>query len=143
MPIEWTSALESGVREIDDQHKQLFLCMNSFFDAWVGKKSAAEIKRHFQFLERYVDTHFSWEEKYMLRFKYPSYAEHKARHDELTRSFMKLENEFNEFGPTEDLLDSMSRFLIDWLLSHIHGFDIALGAFLKKKTADAPISSND
>lgn len=143
MPIQWTAALESGVREIDDQHMQLFQCMNGFFDAWMGKKSVVEIKNQFQFLEHYVNTHFAWEERFMLLFKYPSYEAHKAQHDELAGGFRTLENEFDTSGPTEELLDSMSRFLINWLLGHIHGFDIALGAFLKKETAKAGIASND
>lgn len=134
MPIQWTPALESGVREIDDQHKQLFRCMNDFFDAWVGRKSVAEIRNQFQFLEQYINVHFAWEEKFMLRFSYPAYDEHKAQHDALAGSFLSLDMKFVQSGPTEELLDTMSRFLINWLLGHIHGYDLALGAFLKKKT---------
>ena len=56
--MEWTQDLSVGVREIDDQHKELISRMNSFFDVMKSNNREQEIMKMLDFLADYVVTHF-------------------------------------------------------------------------------------
>lgn len=133
MSIEWTADLTAGVKEIDNQHKELFQRINSLLDACNRGKGKAEVGKVIKFLEDYVITHFSEEEKYMVKYDYPDYLSHKKQHSEFMENFLKLKTQFEAEGPGVHIVVITNRLIIDWLRNHIRKTDTALGSFLKTK----------
>lgn len=134
MAIEWTVDLATGVDEIDNQHKELFQRINSLLSACREGKGRDEVKKVVQFLEDYVITHFSTEEKYMGRHNYPDYTSHKQQHLEFMENFYKIKTQFEAEGAAVHIIVTINHLVVDWLKNHIRKLDKALGVFLKTKS---------
>ena len=134
MAIEWTADLSTGVQEIDNQHKELFQRINSLLDACNHGKGKEEVKKVILFLENYVITHFSEEEKYMNKHDYPDGMSHKKQHLEFMENFFRLKTQFEAEGPGVHIVVITNRLVVDWLRNHIRKTDMALGSFLKTKS---------
>lgn len=136
MVLQWTEALATGVEEIDNQHKELFRRINNLRDAMKQGKGRMDIGTLLKFLEDYVVSHFSAEEKFMARENYPDTDYHKEQHSRFREAFAKLKGEL-EAGTTEftDLVvtSETNSLLGNWWINHISKVDKALGAFLKTK----------
>lgn len=133
MLIQWTPDLAVGVKQIDDQHKELYSRINQLLEACgqgKGREAVAEILR---FLEEYVVTHFGDEEKYMKMYSYPGYTAHKSQHTLFIDSLKELKDTFAKYGPGINLIISTNHVVVDWLNNHIRQTDTKLGAFLKDK----------
>jgi hemerythrin len=137
MAIAWTAALAVGVEEIDSQHKELFIRLNSLLVAMREGQGKNEIAKTLKFLEDYVVEHFGAEDKLMVKYGYPIQAAqaHRKEHADFVRTFGELKTEAQSAagaGPTFVL--KLQRTVCDWLLSHIGKTDLALGQFLKTQT---------
>jgi hemerythrin len=133
MAMEWTDDLSTGSVSIDDQHKELFERINALLEACKQGKGKAEVSQVIWFLDDYVVTHFSAEEKYMETHHYPDFGKHKALHLEFMDNFADLKREFEEEGAGVHLVVKTNQLVVQWLLDHIRKIDKALGAFLKAK----------
>ena len=137
MAIQWTEELATGVSVIDNQHKELFVRINTLLDACSRGRGKEELGRVIQFLEDYVITHFSEEEMRMKQHAYPDYASHKALHEEFIRNFKDLREQFITDGPAVYVVIKTNHVVVDWLTAHIKKVDKALGSFLKDKQASS------
>ncbi len=133
MAIEWTEDLATGVKEIDNQHKELFQRINNLLDACNHGKGKEEVKKVISFLEDYVITHFSEEEKYMGKYDYPDFMSHKKQHLEFMENFFRIKTQFEAEGPGVHIVVITNNLIVDWLRNHIRKTDRALGSFLKTK----------
>ncbi len=133
MAIEWTEDLATGSSEIDRQHKELFNRVNALLEACRQGKGKAEVSKVVQFLDDYVTTHFSEEEKYMRKYDYPTYATHKAQHLEFIENFSELKRQIEKEGAGVHLLVKTNHMIVQWLINHISKVDRALGTFLKAR----------
>lgn len=133
MALRWTQDLSVGVDVIDDQHKELFIRVNSLVDAMGEGKGKKEIDKVLKFLEDYVVTHFRTEETYMNRYKYPNYPSHKAEHEGFVKAFIDFEKDLETHGASSLLTVKVGCWLSDWLINHISKVDKAMGAFLKRQ----------
>jgi len=133
MAIEWTNDLATGSDEIDSQHKELFDRINNLLEACRHGKGKEEVQKTISFLEDYVGTHFSAEEKYMDKYEYPDYGSHRRQHLEFMGNFYGLKTQFETEGPGVHIIANTNHMVVDWLLNHIRKLDKALGAFLKTK----------
>ena len=129
--MEWTQDLSTGVNEIDDQHKELFLRINSLLDSCRQGRGKAEVGKVIIFLEDYVLTHFGTEEKYMIESGYPDFVSHKAQHTEFIANFSELKGKFQNEGVGVHVVLHANRLVVDWLINHIRKKDKSLGGFLK------------
>ena len=131
MAITWTEDLAVNIPEIDDQHKELFDRINLLFEACNKGEGRTEIGRTILFLEDYVKTHFSEEEKNMVSSQYPGYGAHKAQHAQFTDNLNSIKRQLNEEGPGVHIIIQTNRLVIDWLKDHIRTVDKAFGAYLQ------------
>ena len=126
--IQWGSALEVGVKEIDGQHQILVRMLNDLHDA-MGKGHGKEaLEKLFNDLASYTASHFAMEERLMQRRAYPQRDDHLQEHNELIKTIAKLQSDFGA-GKVMLTLDVM-KFLKEWLGKHILGTDKALATFL-------------
>lgn len=68
MPI-YDDSLSTGVRSIDDQHKELFDKINNLLAACREGKGKEEVAKVMKFLSDYVIDHFGTEEGYMVTYR--------------------------------------------------------------------------
>lgn len=133
MSVEWTPDLGTEVKEIDDQHKELFKRIDSLLEAWKQGKAVAEVDKVISFLTEYVVFHFGNEQKYMQKFGYTNTVQHLAQHDQFVKAFGRLRDRFAAEGVKPELIEDATQLLVDWLKNHIKYSDKALGLFLKRK----------
>lgn len=127
--VRWTENLSVGVVEIDNQHKELFERVDQLVQAMSEGKGKAEIDATISFLEKYVVTHFTAEERLMARSSYPDYEEHAAQHQAFVEAFDALKGSIGAASGSLTVIQ-LHRSVVDWLITHIGRSDKALGAFI-------------
>lgn len=132
MAIEWKEELAVGVREVDDQHKELFQKINDLFNACSTGKGKEYIDNVIRYLQDYVVLHFGSEEKLQKQNNYPGYESHKAQHQQFIKDFTALKEKIEKNGVTGLTIVQLNQVLVDWLVNHIRKSDKALGAFIKE-----------
>ena len=130
-PIDWDEKFSVNVKEIDDEHKNLFLLFNKLQDGINTGKSNHELEQALSELIDYTILHFTTEEKLMQQFSYIGFVEHKRIHDDLIAEAMKLQEKFSQGKIV--LSDQVSGFLTDWLTDHILDTDKKYGPLFKNK----------
>jgi hemerythrin len=131
--VKWDKSLSVGIKLIDEQHKMLIQRLNDLEDACSKDVDAQKVMKTLNFLIEYTDLHFSTEEKHMTSLKYPGLKDHRKKHGEFRAVLDGLLDDFNEEGGTQPLVESIDRFMVNWLVEHIKGTDVEFGRFLKKK----------
>ena len=131
MTIQWTEALATDIEDIDHQHQELFGRINDLLQACNQGKGRAEVGKTISFLEDYVGTHFSAEEKIMLAHRFPGYVAHKAEHVRFTANLKDLKRQMIDDGPGIHIIILTNHIVIDWLINHIRTRDKAFGAYMR------------
>jgi hemerythrin len=95
--------------------------INDLHDAMKNAKSREVSLEIINKMAEYTKFHFSTEEKYMKRFAYPDYEEHKMEHEKFVEKVLAFKKNYEEgkAGVSYDILN----FLKDWLVGHIQGTD--------------------
>ena len=106
---EFTKRLETGNSIIDTEHKELILAVNKLLDACSKGEGRSSVDGTIQFLNNYVNEHFSHEEQLQRQSHYPGMAAHKAFHEQYKKTLN-----------------------IGVLITHISTEDKKLGAFLSQ-----------
>jgi hemerythrin len=129
--MEWKSEYSVGIPEIDEQHKQLFACIERLESA--GDERQRELAVYFVIdeLKEYVRVHFTVEEIVMRLFDYPDLEAHIAEHREFAARLMAL----GKIELVHDIHGQAGQFLRDWLLRHIMGSDQRYAAYLLRHGA--------
>jgi len=117
--ITWNDKLICGIKIIDDQHKRLVDLVNEMFNHITGNdvQEYDYFNRVVHKLVDYIKTHFATEERILLGTKFSGYADHKKAHENFVRDVIKNVRDY-EAGKRLTL-SAFTRFLRDWILSHI------------------------
>lgn len=121
MLISWNEKYETGIEEIDKQHKTLFKIAESLYAAKEGeeKELGQSIdKTADEFLE-YVKYHFKTEESLMEKCCFKGLDEHKRVHKEFEEKAISYQARIKEESGDMFLAMEMMNFLIDWIIGHI------------------------
>ena len=131
MRIEWDDNLNTGEKEVDDQHKRLFDLINDLRDSCIEDKYKEKINDILIRLNDYVTHHFNSEEKLMFAKQYPidKTYDHIQEHKELTRKTWEIISEYEE-GRMVTILP-LAEFLIEWLRVHIRERDMDIAQWIK------------
>jgi len=126
-PIPWTSDLEVGVPEIDDEHALLVTLYNDVVRATrqgVSRPTRDGIVRS---LQAYAVFHMDHEEAWMRQHGYPDAERHRQRHAEFKAAVEALCTAADaQDAAGHASMAAMAAFLRDWILGHILGEDRAL-----------------
>lgn len=123
--VVFDAAHLTGVKIIDDQHRQMVQMVNDLNRSIEEGRDDAELKSRFSALLAFTGTHFATEEMLMDHNRYPQVEEHKKQHLSLLHDLQLIAREFNQ-GAELRLLQSIK----DWLLGHIQHTDKPLGNYL-------------
>ena len=133
MTVPWNEFLETGVAEIDAQHKELFVRVNAYVKALMAEAGPEEIDRLFRFLNEYVDLSFSTEEKLLSDFSYPDISIHKAQHEYFKKRFASLKKIYDTHGVSDSLIQKIHKEVANWLVNHIAKTDKEWAVVIKHK----------
>ncbi len=128
--ISWTDDLSVKIQSIDEQHKKLIDMINVFYDN-INKQSNEDlIARMVKHMKEYSIMHFSTEERYMVKFNYPGYEQHKKEHEDYINKVNELETKLKK----GKLLVSfeITNFLKNWIKKHIQETDKQYSEFFLK-----------
>jgi hemerythrin-like metal-binding protein len=126
--LPWSDLYCVGVEEIDQQHRVLVGLLNRL--GALGGKGAdpGPVGEILANLVAYVHEHFANEERLMREHGYPDAEAHIAAHARLAERVETMVARHHQ-GMTP-ALDELTRFLRQWLISHILQTDKALGMAL-------------
>ena len=131
-PFELTPNLQTGIDEIDDQHRKLLSWANfiAFDDADATDQKVTEALDN---LQDYVVYHFQTEEEAMDKYDYDKVDKHKKQHHRLTKEVIGLFNRSRGKEASEGTLTELQYMFTDWIQLHIKEWDQPFAAFLKGK----------
>ncbi len=130
--MEWAQELETGIKEIDSQHRQFVNLINQLDDA-IQTGNTAGISHVIEGVLNYTVTHFEFEEELMQKARFSSLKAHQQSHEFFMRKVAVLRGNFNAGENVSLLLLSM---LKGWLVSHIKGEDRDYIESVKKITGE-------
>ena len=136
--ITWSNTFACGIKLIDVQHRHLVNLVNDMFHHVTGNEAEEHIyfNKVIQEAVKYIKTHFTTEEKIMLATNFSGYIEHKKAHDNFIQTVAKIITESATLKRIS--LYSFTKFLKDWVLSHIAVMDKQYFVHLKKIVANKP-----
>jgi len=122
--MEWTKDIETGIQEIDYQHKKFFELMNALLELAVEGKEAEKLPITMNLLKSYVRFHFTLEEDLMINSKYPLYKEHISAHHYFKEQLRAMESILKEQKePSKNIVTRFNYMLVEWFLKHIKVMD--------------------
>jgi hemerythrin-like metal-binding protein len=134
--MEWNDKYATGIQEIDDQHKMLFMMTSRLQTAIKIRKGETIIAKTFTELIDYTKYHFAAEEHEMDQVDFPDAALHRQFHNKLVSgirdALLRIRNG-ESYNPIELL-----RFLNTWLIDHILEKDMKFSRFYKKNSNGNP-----
>jgi hemerythrin-like metal-binding protein len=137
MEYVWDSSFETGHELIDTQHKQLVAAVNNLIETCRLGKGKEELEKSLNFLNDYTIKHFFDEEQVQQKCNYPDYPNHKKLHDAFKLTVRDLKVKMIMKGASEDLVNEVRAKIGNWLITHIKGQDIKLGAYIKAQAVNA------
>ncbi len=130
--IDWTNDFETGIVQVDDQHRKLVEIVNKFDEAAKRGKGSRVMNEILTDLLSYTAEHFVDEEKLMEDAEYPKLKQHKSQHRQLLQKVERLQFEFDQQG--KRITVEVREFLKYWLINHILKEDKAYVPTLMQKS---------
>jgi hemerythrin len=128
----WDPKLETGITEIDEQHRLLYRKADAVLEAVAAGHGGAEVKKTIQFLADYAALHFETEERYMRAAGYPDSDMHAEIHGRINRRIMEVAAEFNAAGASKALVADLDAMMRGWLTMHIMEKDRAVADWINQ-----------
>ncbi len=119
--IAWSSKYSVGVKNLDDQHKELINLLNELHAAMLKGQAQSVAGALLPNALRLAREHFSTEERLMESTKYTGLAEQRSEH----ASLLARLDEFNarhKRGDSTVYLELLN-FMRDWLTHHMQQVD--------------------
>jgi methyl-accepting chemotaxis protein len=126
----WDKTFAVGHEQIDEQHRQLFAALNNLVKACFSK-NRVEFNNGISFLAKYVDKHFSDEEVIQKGCGYPDYPAHRKIHEDYKAAVKTFGAKWTSWGTTEQSLNEIREHVGGWLINHIKGQDVKIGAYIR------------
>ena len=129
MLIEWREEFETGLAEVDFEHRQLVDLINALhgeIEADAGKQRIAAFLGE---VFARIAAHFALEETVMRKHGYDDYAAHKAEHEALLDEIRDIMDAF-EAGATGEYRAALGETVRAWFVNHFKTRDAHLHRML-------------
>lgn len=115
--LKWREAYETGVQEMDTQHKRLIHLVNQMYTILREKEGLEKIDAILAEMSDYAERHFQDEEELLRRYAYPEMAEQEASHQAYRQKIQQLisEKTVGTLAAAQDIY----AFLRQWWIGHI------------------------
>lgn len=123
--LHWKQDYDTGVREIDLQHRFFMDLINRMHEELQGSTDAHYRAALFEELSNYARFHFVSEENLMFKFGYPDLDHHRMMHRRLIDEL--------SWRAQEKSYDAIFDFLVRWFVAHTVEEDARIGRFLARQ----------
>ena len=123
--LEWRKEFETGVPDVDHEHRELVDLINRMHDEMATAEDRASTQEFLGEVFARIAAHFALEESIMRKHNYDEYAEHKAEHERLLDDIRDIMDEFESRG-AGDYGDALSKTVRDWFVNHFKSKDARL-----------------
>ncbi len=138
--FQWDPRFSVNIAEIDQQHKKLIGLINRLNEVMqpssqdMLKSAMEELITQASVINEMVDYsqyHFSTEEGYMRKYRYPDYEKHKKEHEFFIHEVRIFKNDFDNGKVVLSI--KIMQFLKKWLGNHIRGTDKEYEPFFRER----------
>jgi hemerythrin len=131
-PMIWTEKMSVGVKELDDDHKQLIDLLNEAHEGLSRGQSREALEEVLDRLVEKTMSHFAHEEALFNRTGFPGAEAHRREHDLMLGTALQWHAHFKSGCPPFLSEENISGFE-SWLDNHIQGADMLYGPHLNAK----------
>ncbi len=131
--LQWDKRLETGIDEVDNQHKEIFKRIADFGLAILKGKEKSELIKLIGFLNSYAIEHFDAEEKIMRGLHHPEIRKHLEEHDQFRNMCKELAYEYRNKGVDQYLALQTEKKLRKWWENHILKLDMSFAPQAKNR----------
>lgn len=118
--FEWSKAIETGHKAIDQEHRKIIDYLNDLRQAVYRPTSDNMLVGTLLGLKEYIDLHFSNEEEIMNDFDYDERDQHLAEHAQFYRRVTAIKDEHLN---NRETAKALILYVYDWLVQHISTID--------------------
>lgn len=130
---KWDDKLMVNNAKIDNDHKLIIEKAGELSEAMMSGRGKENIVKTIDFLNRYVKTHFTDEEKLQLKHGYPLIKEHKASHEYFLKQLDELTLKIKENPTSATNAIALNRLISGWFITHIKKMDIEVAKYIQMK----------
>ncbi|MBL4600004.1 MAG: hemerythrin family protein [Rhizobiaceae bacterium] len=127
--IEWRKEFETGIADVDFEHRELIELINQLHDQIDGDGSTEDISAFLGEVFARISAHFALEESIMRKHSYDEYIDHKTDHEKLLDDIRDIMDDFDagKYGTYHEKLAPVIR---DWFVNHFKTRDARLHRLL-------------
>lgn len=125
--------IETGIAEIDSQHRQILrVAADLEASSQLGKvrPNADEL---LDTLIGYAQEHFSLEERMMRESSFPGLEAHRSEHAQALGDLLKLSMAAHSTGPAKDVGEEAGRFVTAWVKNHVLQTDLLFASHWRRR----------
>ncbi|MDH3740013.1 MAG: bacteriohemerythrin [Hyphomicrobiales bacterium] len=123
--IEWRADFETGVADVDHEHRELVGLINDLHSQLAGDAAAENVSAFLGEVFARISAHFALEESIMRKHDYDQYQEHKSDHEKLLDDIRDIMDDF-EAGKYTAYDEALSAAVRDWFVDHFKTKDARL-----------------
>jgi hemerythrin len=127
----WDVKYETGIEQIDYQHKRLFIHLDDLTLALYAGRGKEEIGSVIDFLDQYAEEHFADEELLFKKSAYQEQTLHVRAHDGFRHLLRNFRNDFDR-GSAGYLAIRVEKELRRWWESHILEMDMRYVPYVRE-----------
>lgn len=127
--IDWRKEFETGVEEVDHEHKELIDLLNTLHEKLGTDVSREEVRGFLGDVFTSISSHFALEETVMRKHKYDEYQAHKSEHEQLLDDLRDIMDAF-EANEALDYKSTLADAVRDWFVNHFKTKDARLHRLL-------------
>ncbi|MDD4801460.1 MAG: bacteriohemerythrin [Syntrophomonas sp.] len=123
--ITWSDEYRVGVKEVDEQHRQLFAIAGRAYELLKNEMLTDKydsIIEILQELKAYAVYHFQYEEEYMDSIGYAKLLSHKVMHADFVEKINGIDFRKVDDNQGQYLMEILE-FVVKWIEGHILGQD--------------------
>lgn len=139
MTSTWNNTLDTGITNIDNQHKEIFSCIGKLLNSTEQNKEKDEIVKILTHLEECVIRHCNEEEAIQEQYKYPKCKLQCEQHKKFISELNELISILDESSVSVLFIINMQQKMFKWYRKHILNLDKDFGEFLLKQVKNKQI----
>jgi hemerythrin len=125
----WKQEYLINICEMDNQHKRVFEIIDNI-NICLKSKDCTVVELILDTLIDYIEYHFSSEEKFLEKYGYKEYKDHKQRHDEFKQTLYQYKKDIKNKTLNKT---NMMLMLQSWMVNHILQDDKKYAKYLNEK----------
>lgn len=123
--IEWRKEFETGIADVDHEHRELVRLINDLHEHMASGADPARVSEFLGEVFARIAAHFALEESIMRKHAYDEYQAHKAEHERLLDDIRDI-MDAQQDAPSSAYGDSLSTAVRDWFVNHFKSKDARL-----------------